>query len=83
MAYVPSTGLREMAAEVLVETLAGEKYARGALLAAFLDDLRRMALDRAPPSTRALLTRAENTGLSDEEFDLLVEELRSVVRQDA
>lgn len=64
-----------MAPAVLLDTIAHERYARGALLLTFLDDLRLLAHDRAPESTR-LLGRAET--LTDDEVDVVVDELRSV-----
>jgi hypothetical protein len=70
---------RDTRAEVLLDTLAHEKHARLALLSAFLDDLRKAASDRAPESTRQLLTRAESGDLSETDVDTLVAELRTVI----
>lgn len=83
MAYADGSGLVVTRAEVLLDTLQHEKYARSALLAAFLDDLRRIADDGAPDSTRDLLSRAEVGDLSDDEFSTLLGELRGAIRKDA
>ncbi|HVH43177.1 MAG TPA: hypothetical protein VM925_12570 [Labilithrix sp.] len=75
--------LRNTRVEVLLETLAHEKHTRGALLVAFLEELRAAVKDRAPDSTRALLTRAETGDMSDADFQALLDELRAVVRSAA
>lgn len=79
-------GLRSTTSvEAVLNTLEHERYARGALLVAFLDELRAVAGDdRAPESTRDLLARAEKGDeIKDAEWRALLEELRAVVRSAA
>ncbi len=78
-------GLRSTTSvEAVLNTLEHERYARGALLVAFLDDLRAVASDdRAPDSTRDLLARAEKGEMKDGEWTTLLEELRAIVRRAA
>ena len=74
-------GLHSTSLEAVLNTLEHERYAREALLAAFLDDLRALANDdRAPESTRDLLARAESGEMKDAEFAALLNELRAVAR---
>jgi len=77
-------GLHSTNLEAVLNTLEHERYARGALLSAFLDDLRALANDdRAPESTRDLLARAETGEMKDAEFEMLLHELRAVARNAA
>jgi hypothetical protein len=77
-------GLHSTNLEAVLNTLEHERYARGALLAAFLDDLRELASDdRAPESTRDLLARAATGEMKDAEFTTLLDELRAVARNAA
>ena len=77
-------GLHSTNLEAVLNTLEHERYARGALLSAFLDDLRALANDdRAPESTRDLLARAETGEMKDAEFQTLLHELRAVARNAA
>lgn len=77
-------GLHSTSLEAVLNTLEHERYARGALLVAFLDELRALANDdRAPDSTRDLLARAESGEMKDAEFDTLLHELRAVARNAA
>ncbi len=74
-------GLHSTSLEAVLNTLEHERYAREALLAAFLDELRALANDdRAPESTRDLLARAETGEMKDTEFQTLLHELRAVAR---
>jgi hypothetical protein len=66
--------------EVLLNTLEAERHARGALLVAFVDELRAAMMDRAPESTRVLLARAERGEMGEPEFRELLDELRAFVR---
>ena len=77
-------GLHSTSLEAVLNTLEHERYARGALLVAFLDELRALANDdRAPDSTRDLLARAESGEMKDAEFETLLHELRAVARNAA
>lgn len=68
---------RTTSVDALLNTLENERYARNALLLAFLDDLRDAVPESAPPSTKRLLASAESRALSDAEVETLLEELRA------
>lgn len=77
----PPPSLRSTAnLEVLLNTLEAERHARGALLVAFVDELRAATMDRAPESTRELLKRAERGEMGEPEFRMLLDELRAFAR---
>ncbi|MDF2694711.1 MAG: hypothetical protein K0S65_3094 [Labilithrix sp.] len=73
-------GLRNTNVEAVLNTLEHEKHARGALLVAFLEELREAVTDRAPESTRDLLALAERGEMGDAEFSTLLAEVRAVIR---
>jgi hypothetical protein len=66
--------------EVLLNTLEHERHARGALLVAFASELRMVMTGRASAVARDLLAQAERGEMGDEEYRLLLAELRALVR---
>jgi len=65
---------------VLLNTLEAERHQRGALLVAFVDELRAAMTDQAPESTRDLLARAERGEMAEPDFQTLLDELRAFVQ---
>ena len=66
----------------MLNTLEHERYARGAVLVAFLQDLRAELTESAPESTRELLARAERGELDEVEVGVLLEEIRALLDAD-
>lgn len=69
----------------VLNTLEHERYARGALVAAFADELRAAIPERAPESTRTLakLAKAERGEIDEHDFEELLTDLRSIAEQAA
>ena len=69
----------------VLNTLENERYARGALVAAFAGELRAAIPDRAPESTRTLakLAKAEREEINEQELAELITDLRAMVEQAA
>lgn len=66
----------------VLNTLEGERHARGALIAAFAADLRAAIPEAAPESTRSLaaIAKAEAGDLDDHAIAELLTDLRSMTR---
>lgn len=66
----------------VLNTLEGERYARGPLIAAFADDLRAAIPEAAPESTRSLaaIAKAEAGDIDDTAIAELLTDLRSMTR---
>ena len=64
----------------VLNTLEHERHARGALIAAFANELRAAITQRAPESTRTLeaIARAEAGEIDDDDFEGLLSDLRSL-----
>jgi hypothetical protein len=69
----------------VLNTLEHERYARGALLAAFAEELRASIPERAPESTRTLanLAKAEAGEIDEEGFAELLTDLRTFANRAA
>jgi hypothetical protein len=69
----------------VLNTLEHERHARGALIAAFANELRAAIPERAPESTRTLaaIAKAEAGEIDEHDFEGLISALRSIAQQAA
>lgn len=69
----------------VLNTLEHERHARGALIAAFANELRAAIPERAPESTRTLaaIAKAEAGEIDENEYEGLLSDLRTLAHQAA